>query len=187
MSVEQKLMTAEDLWEKPEIPGKRFELVDGKVIEMPGTGGVHMIIVVALFKLIDAFVTEHDLGYAFPDGLSFVVQRDPDRVRIPDVSFVSWERVPEDGPPEGYWPQPPNLVAEVISPNDNATDIQEKVRDYLGAGVQIVWVVWPKLRSITVHLPDGSSRVLGVESDLDGGDILPGLSIPIASIFESID
>jgi len=134
MSVEQKLMTAEDLWAMSEVQGKRFELVDGQLVETPGAGGVHMIVVVALFKLIDAFVSEHDLGYAFPDGLSFVVQRNPDRVRIPDVSFVSWERVPTEGPPEGYWPQAPDLVAEVVSPNDNANDIQEKVQDYLSAG-----------------------------------------------------
>lgn len=185
MSVEQKLITAQDLWEMPEVPGKRFELVDGELVEMPGAGGVHMIIVVTLFKLLDEFVRGHDLGYAFPDGLSFIVARDPDRVRIPDGSFVSWERVPEGGPPEGYWPNAPDLAIEVVSPNDHASELQEKVQDYLNAGTQAVWVVWPKLRSITVHLPDGSSRSFDIESELDGGDVLPGLRIPVADIFAS--
>jgi Uma2 family endonuclease len=187
MSVEQKMMTAEDLWEKPEIPGKRFELVDGELVEMPGAGMVHNLIAAVIYGFIRDFVQANDLGWAFTDGLGYVLSRDPDQVRIPDASYLAHERLPDGRVVESFAPAAPNLAVEVVSPNDSATELQEKVQDYLDAGIQAVWIVWPKLRSVTVHLPDGSSRVRGVGSDLEGGDILPGFSIPIASIFESID
>lgn len=184
MSVEQKLITAEELWEMPEVPGKRFELVDGELVEMPGAGTPHMLLMTVIYKLIDAYVLEHDLGQVFPDGESYILRRSPDRVRIPDVSFVSHARVPDDGMPEGYWPGAPNLAVEIVSSNDNASDLHDKDQDYLDAGTQIVWVVWPRRQSVTVHTPGGTAPELGPEDELDGGDLLPGFRVRVAALFE---
>ena len=79
MSVKQQV-TAEEIWEMPEVPGKRLELVDGEVSEVPGAGELHIAIVVMLFKLLDRFVEQHDLGIVRPDGLAYVLRRDPDQV-----------------------------------------------------------------------------------------------------------
>ena len=187
MSVEQKLLTANDLWEMPEVPGKRFELVDGELIEMPGAGMLHNLIAALIYELIRDFAREHDLGLAFTDGLGYVIRRDPDQVRIPDASFVASDRLPAEGIPESFSPVAPDLAVEVVSPNDNASDLHEKVQEYLGAGVQTVWVVWPRLRSVTVHHADGTSRDLGQEDEIDGGDVLPGFGVPVASFFEQVD
>jgi len=187
MSVEQKLLTAEELWKMSEVPGKRYELVDGELVEMPGAGGVHTTIMVLIFKLIDAYVSEHDLGIAYPDGLAYIIARDPDQVRIPDVSFVSHERVPEGGPPEGFWPEAPNLAVEIVSPHDSASELHDKVRDYLASGVQIVWVVWPRSQTVTVHSPGALVLELEPEDELDAGDILPGFRVRVAALFEAGD
>jgi Uma2 family endonuclease len=160
VSVEQKLLTAEDLWRMPEASDKRFELVDGELVEMPGAGMLHNLLAAMIYGIIRDFVQAHDLGLAFTDGLGYILQRDPDQVRIPDASYLAHDRLPEGSVIEGFAPTAPNLAVEVVSPNDSATELQEKVQDYLEAGTQAVWVVWPKLRSISVHLPDGSSRAL---------------------------
>lgn len=183
MRVKQK-MTVEELWEMPEKPGVRYELVEGELVEVPGAGVLHSLIVGLVYKLIDAFVIERDIGLVFPDGTGYVIRRDPDLLRIPDVSFVSWESVTEEGVPEGYWYTAPVLAVEVVSPNDRADDVHDKVREYLDAGTRAVWVMWPKQRSVTAYSPDGTARELGPDEQLDGGDALPGFRVRVGELFE---
>lgn len=181
MGVKQ-LMTADDLWAMPEVPGKRFELVDGELVEVPGAGAVHNLIVRLLARLLDEFMLGQDLGVVCTDGTSYVLRRQPDQVRIPDVSFVSWERVPETGVPVGYWPMPPDLAVEIVSPEDRATEVREKAHDYVAAGVRAVWILWPHDRSVTVYA-GGSTDELGPEDTLSGGDLLPGFQVLIGDLF----
>jgi Uma2 family endonuclease len=178
------LLTAEELSALPEVPGTRFELVDGELLEVPGANALHGLIVELLVRLLGAFVRERDLGLVFADGTAYVLRRDPDRVRIPDVSFVSWSRVPEDGVPETYWPGAPDLAVEIVSPGDRAVDVHDKVRQYLEAGTRVVWVFWPRHRSVAVHAPGGVTRELGPDDALNGGDVLPGFDVRVAELFE---
>ena len=99
MAIKQ-LLTAEQLWALPEEPGKRYELVKGELVEVPGAGAVHGLIVGVIYQLLAAFVPGRGLGYVFGDGVGYVIARRPDVVRIPDVSFVARERVPAGGVPE---------------------------------------------------------------------------------------
>lgn len=184
MSVKHQLVTAEELWEMPEVPGKRLELVDGEVVEVPGAGDLHVAISFKLARALDDFVQQNDLGIVRPDGLAFVLRRDPDHMRIPDASFVAWERVPEEGIPEGFWEGPPTLAVEVVSPHDRADDIHAKVRDYLEAGTQQVWVLWPRTRSMTVYDSTHGVRELAPEAELDGGNELPGFTVRVGDLFE---
>ena len=184
MSVKQ-LVTAEELWDMPDVPGKRFELVDGEVVEVPGAGELHIMIVILLYKLLDRFVEQHDLGLVRPDGLAYVLRRGPDQVRIPDVSFVAWESVPEGEVSERFWEGAPTLAVEVVSPNDRADDIYDRVRDYLAAGSRQVWVLWPRQRALSVYRPDADTRELGPDAMLDAGDILPGFSVRVGDLFEA--
>lgn len=183
MSVKQKV-TAEDLWEMPEKPGVQYELVQGELVELPGAGALHGLIVELVLRLIGAHARERDLGPVFGDNVGYIIIRNPDTIRIPDVSFVSWERVPEEGVPEGYWPFAPDLAVEVVSPNDRADDIHDKVREYLAAGTRAVWVMWPKRRSVTAYSPNGVARELGPGEDLDGGEALPGFRVRVGGLFE---
>ncbi|HEV2107565.1 MAG TPA: Uma2 family endonuclease [Thermomicrobiales bacterium] len=183
MSVKH-LTTIEDLWEMPEKPGVRFELVDGELIEVPGAGVVHGLISALLYRLLYTFVEEHNLGIVLHDGVGFILASDPPRLRIPDVSFVSWRRVPLTGFPEGFWPGPPDLAVEIVSPHDRAEDVHAKVRNYIDAGSEAVWVLWPREQSVTVHLPDEPARELLATDVLDGGAVLPGFSTRASDLFD---
>ncbi|MBO9404490.1 MAG: Uma2 family endonuclease [Thermomicrobium sp.] len=179
----ERLLTAEDLEGLPEQPGVRYELDEGKLVEMPGAGGIHAAIVVRLVLLLHQFVTSRRLGFVFGDGLGYILRRNPDTVRIPDVSVVRRERVPAAGIPEGFWPGAPDLAVEIVSPHDRAEEVHERVRDYLGAGVRLVWVLWPKSRTVTVYWPDGTARELGPDEKLTGGDVLPGFEMTVSDLF----
>jgi len=179
----QRVLTAEDLETLPEQPGVRYELHEGKLVEMPGAGGIHAAIVVRLVLLLHQFVTSRGLGFVFGDGLGYILRRNPDTVRIPDVSVVRRERVVAGGIPEGFWPGAPDLAVEIVSPHDRAEEVHERVRDYLGAGTQQVWVLWPRSRTVTVYWPDGTARELGPDDQLTGGDLLPGFAIPVRDLF----
>ncbi len=144
--VVKQLVTADELWTMPEVPGKRFELVEGELHEVPGAGAVHTLIVALVHELMRNFVRQHKLGLAFPDGLAYVLRRNPDSVRIPDVSFVTRDRVPPGGIPEGFWEGAPTLAVEVVSPEDRAADLYAKAHEYVAAGTREVWVLWPRHR-----------------------------------------
>ncbi len=185
MSVKQ-LLTAEQLWAMPEAPGKRYELVKGELVEVPGAGGLHGFIAGLIYRLIAAFDEQRDeqrLGYAFPDGVGYIIGRDPDVVRIPDVSFVSRARLPTGGIPEGFIPFAQDLAVEIVSPGDRAEDVYGKVREYLTAGARLVWVVWPRHRAVTVYTANGEVRELREGDELDGGAVLPGFRVRVAELF----
>jgi Uma2 family endonuclease len=183
MSVGHQI-TAEDLWEMPEVPGKRLELVNGELVEMPGSGALQSLIATTLLRLLHRFVEKQDLGLVFPDGLGYVLRRNPDYVRIPDVSYIAWDRVPEGEIEDVFWEGPPTLAIEVVSPNDRADDIYDRVLDYLEAGSHQVWALWPRQRSVSIYRPDGDIRQLGHDALLDGADILPGFSVRVGDLFE---
>ncbi len=183
MAVKQR-MTAEELWEMPEVPGKRFELVRGKLREMPGAGVLHAEIVTILLFLLRPFVAERGLGRVYGDGLAYVIRRDPDTVRVPDVSFVSQARLPEGGVPEGFMPLSPDLAVEIVSPADTANEVHEKVRSYLESGVRLVWVLWPRHRAVSVYSEGDGYRELGSEDELEGGEVLPGFRVKVSQLFE---
>jgi Uma2 family endonuclease len=103
---------------------------------------------------------------------------------IPDVSFVPLERLPEGGPTASYMSVPPGLAVEVVSPGNSALELRRRTRDYLEAGVSIVWVVWPEERSISVYRGSMTPLELTAEDTLDGGDVLPGFSVKVANLFD---
>lgn len=181
MGVEQ-LVTAEELWAMPEVPGKRYELVKGELIEVPGAGYLHAQLVNALLRRLDAFVAAHDLGAVFGGGLGYVIAHTPDVVRIPDLSFIAKGRLPS-ADAQGFVPFAPDLAIEIVSPGDRAVAVYGKVREYLEAGTRLVWVLWPKYRTVSVHTPGGVTRELGPDDELDGGDVLPGFRTRAGELF----
>ncbi len=178
------LLTAADVWNLPEVPGVRYELDRGELVEVPGAGWLHSYLVSLLSDLLTAFVREHRLGLVFPDGLGYVLANDPDILRIPDVSFIARERIPKGGLPQGYCPIPPDLAVEIVSPGDAATELRKKVREYLDAGVKLVWVLWPEERAVTVYPAGAAPQELGPEDELSGGGVLPGFGVQVARLFE---
>src|SRR6185437_9233543 len=104
------------------------------------------------------------------------------KVRVPDVSFTRWVRLPEGQVEEGHGRVAPDLVVEVISPNDLAVEARAKVRDFLNAGVPLIWVANPETRDVVVYRSDKTAAILQGGDVLDGGDVLPGFRCTVADL-----
>ena len=109
------------------------------------------------------------------------VETDPDTVRGPDVSYYSISRVPNR--PQGYNRIPPDIVVEVLSPNDRRRAIQEKISEYITAGTTLVWVVDPVARTVMVYNSNLRGVELGENDTITGGDVLPGFACRVAEFF----
>ena len=176
------LVTADELIRMPD-DGFKYELVEGRLIKMTPAGSLHGQISIRLAARLLVYVEERDLGAVFSADTGFHLQRDPDTVRAPDVSFVVKARL-TDGIPTGYWPGPPDLAVEVVSPSDSMAEVQSKAQEYLRKGVRLVWVVLPKKRAVAVYRPDTPSEMLSEHDVLDGGEVVPGFRYPLARLFD---
>jgi Uma2 family endonuclease len=108
---------------------------------------------------------------------------DPNKIRIPDVSFTRRDRVPKSGPAEGHGWIAPDLVVEFNSPNDSGDYVESKIKDFLAAGVPLIWVAYPQTKTVLVHRNDGTANRLQVGDVLDGEDVLPGFRCEVAALF----
>jgi Uma2 family endonuclease len=177
--------TPEDLLEITDRPMP--ELIDGQLRERPLMGQKSDAIAARATLLIGSHVETHKLGLTHgAQGSYQIFPHDPRRVRIPDVSFTKQDRLPTQGPAEGHSRTVPDLVVEVISPNDIAADLEEKIEDFLSAGVPLIWVLNPETRTVQVYRGNGSGSRLRPGDALDGGDVLPGFRCEIATLFEGI-
>lgn len=185
--IQEKQYTAGDLWElshRPDNEGKRFELSEGVLIEMAPAGLKHGGFALQLGRLIGDFVDEHQLGLVTAAETGFILFTDEsgkDTVRAPDVGFIAAARLPKELP-DGYAPFAPDLAVEVVSPGDSADEIEKKVNEYLKYGTQMVWVFYPKTRSVLAQTPNSVQR-LDINGTLDGGDVLPGFRLAVREVF----
>ena len=182
MPARARLVTAEEFARIPD-DDQHYELVEGRVVRMSPPGFRHGLLATRIAALLSQHVDAHRLGaVATPAG--FWIATDPDTVREPDVAFVRAERMPSTGIPDGFWPGPPDLAVEIRSPGDRAAMIGAKVRDYLERGVLIVWVVDPKKKTVTVHRGESQPVTLGMDDELDAGEVVPGLTCAVRRFFE---
>jgi Uma2 family endonuclease len=161
------------------------EVVGGELIEMTPAGARHGRITVNLVYALESAARAGNLGHVFSDQTAYVLRGTPDDIqtmRLPDVSFIRAERLP-DQTPEGYWFLAPDLAVEVISPTERAAYTQVKLKDYFDAGTREVWVVYPDTRQVVVHWADGS-RVYSADDTLTRPELLPGFEVKIAELFE---
>lgn len=175
------LHTAEDL-ERLSDQGDHYELVQGEFRTMAPPGGPHGGTTFRLTALVGMVVIDKDLGQAFAAETGFLVARNPDTVLAPDFAFVAKERLPNPLP-KSYVPVIPDIVLETRSPNDTRQEVADKVALWLELGVRLVWELNPQTRILTVYQNNQVPRFLGETDILDGGDVLPGLSVPISRLF----
>ena len=183
MTTQTKLMIAEELFNMPDDGYHRYELVRGELRTMAPPGAYHGKSATRVGRSLADHVDENDLGEVYIAEVGFLIGSNPDHVRAPDVAFVRREREEEVGEIHGYFPGPPDLAIEVISPNDIYREVDEKVQDWLDAGTRMVIVINPRRRDATVHLPNEDPVTLTEEDILDGGDVVPGWTMPIREIF----
>lgn len=158
------------------------ELIDGVLLEKT-MGFVESFLAAQLGALITAFVQQRNLGVTAGEG--GMLQLFPDQVRIPDVCFVSWERLKGSGFPQQAAPSlAPDLAVEVLSPGNTDQEMQRKLEEYFQAGVRLVWYVDPRDKSVVAYTAADKAERLTTADILSGGDVLPGLTIDLAKLFE---
>lgn len=159
----------------------RCELVRGTLIRRSPAGSRHGVLAARLGAILFDWVDRHQLGVVFAAETGFVLERNPDTVRAPDVAFVTPDRANLIAR-RGFFPGPPDLAVEVLSPDDTASELLDKVNDWLRAGTRSVWLVDGERRTVTIYRSDAPlSRLAGEDTLTD--DLLPGLSLPLSRIF----
>ncbi|PDW04468.1 Uma2 family endonuclease [Candidatus Viridilinea mediisalina] len=181
MTTTTEPLTAEAFAALPE-SSLRQELVFGEVVETMPPGGIHGAIAALCAAFLIQWNRKAARGVVGVES-GFRLSQNPDTVRSPDCSYVQASRVPAEGVPEGFWPIPPDLAVEVVSPSDNAEELQQKVQEYLAAGSALVWVVYPRTRQVIAHTPDGLARSFGAEDTLSHAQVLPGFSLVVKELF----
>jgi len=177
----KSIYTPEDLLSMPDAVD--YELVDGNLVERH-MGSESSAIAMRIAFILTNFVFTRRLGHLFDAECGYVCFPDaPGKVRKPDLSFIRSGRLPDDRPPKGYIQIAPDLAIEVVSPGDLAYEIQEKVNEYLAAGVRLVWVVYPNTKEIHIYRSPGASSIARQADTLSGEDILPGFQSPVADFF----
>jgi Uma2 family endonuclease len=179
-----RLLTIEEFERLPEEDGYRVELDGGRLVREPVPAPLHGRLGLKLGVRIDAFVERHDLGVTF-DTAGFVLRRDPDTVRGPDVSFVSKSRLPATGYAGGFWRMAPDLAVEIMSPSNRLADMLHKAAEYIDAGSRLVWLIDARRRRATVVRPGMDPVTLGAEGVLDGADVLPGFRLALTDLFDT--
>jgi Uma2 family endonuclease len=180
--IAEKRYTAEEFWEFAELPEnehKRLELDDGEIIEMPESRPINTITAGRIIHFLNAYVIPRDTGYVtVPDGGYKLA---PSKVRQPDVGFISKARVSKI---PARFEIAPDFAVEVVSENE---DVLKKVNEYLNAGTQLVWAVYPNEKEVYVFKRGDVKRLDGriyyVGDTLDGGEVLPDFKLPVKDIF----
>jgi Uma2 family endonuclease len=172
--------TAEELLQLRE-PG-RHELVRGELHRMSPAGFWHGAVTWLVGQALGAHVQRQRLGMLFGAETGFVLARNPDTVLAPAVAFVSWSRMPAAFQP-GFFPGPPDLAIEVVSPDDSVRQMQKKAGSWLAHGTRTVWGVDPESRTVVIHGTARASRSLGIDATLNGGDVVPGFTVAVCDLF----
>ncbi|HXH08234.1 MAG TPA: Uma2 family endonuclease [Alphaproteobacteria bacterium] len=182
MTTANVLVTAEELFSMPD-DGFRYELVRGELRKMAPAGHIHGKVAINISIPLGQYVRAHNLGTVYAAETGFKLTSNPDTVRAPDVAFIRRERVEEVGDIEGYWPGAPDLAVEVISPGDTYGEVEEKVLEWLEAGVRMVIVANPRRRVVTIYRSLTEIAVLTEADTIDGGDVVPGWKMAVRDVF----
>ena len=177
MATTPRLMTGDELAALPD-DGMRHELVRGELTTMVPPGFEHGRIAGRLGARLGAHVLDERLGEIVSES-GYVLEREPDTVRAPDVAFVSAGR---DLTGATFPAAVPDLVAEVVSPGDRYGEVDEKTEAWLAAGARMVLVVNPRRRTVEVHRPGRPMRTLAEHDTLDGEDVVAGWRLELAEL-----
>jgi Uma2 family endonuclease len=166
---------------------KRFvELIDGTLVEKP-MGSPESLIAGILVQELNNFVLPRGLGYVLTE--SALLRMVVDRIRMPDVSFISIDDL-ENGllPATPVWRLPPRIAVEVLSESNTAAEMRQKRIEYFESGARLVWMIDPEKRTVSIYTKpsDEPDRVIGVSETLDGGSVLPGFEVKVADLFRGL-
>lgn len=163
---------------------QNHELVDGKLVKTMPAGFIHGFIAQELSYFILDFVKKNRLGVVVAAETGFVLTGTT--FRGADSAFISNAKLAEFGYPEGFFPSAPDIAVEVASPGNSSEELMEKVDLYLAAGSRLVWIVYPKRKTIHVHRQSNVINVLRETDVLEGEDVLPNFRLPLAQLFGNL-
>jgi Uma2 family endonuclease len=181
----ERLLSVEEYATLPDDDEEQHELVAGLLVAEPRPFARHGWVTARVVCLLGAHVRTHGLGVVLGNDAGFILARSPDTVRGPDVAFVSRERFEAQAEIRGYFPGAPDLAVEVLSAGSRPAEVRAKVADYLAAGSRLVWVVDAEHRRVTVYRTLLAPRMLAGDELLDGEEVVPGFSAPVAALFET--
>ena len=181
---EQSLLTADEflrLCEKRVIKG---ELVKGIVHETMSAGGEHSEVAAVLAAAFINHVRPRRLGRVSTSDGGVLLERGPDTVREPGVAFFSAEKLPLDVRVRGFYEVVPDLVVEIVSPNDGPGYVAQRVAMWHDFGVPLVWAVYPIARTVAAHPLNGTTMIYTEDDTLDGGAVLPDFRCQVRDILD---
>lgn len=176
---------------------KHTELVDGVIVErtlLPGYenyeeektagngGGLNAALAGIVFFFLRLYLLKNPIGHITGADGTYILK--PPMIRTPDVAFISKTRLPVL--PVGYIPMPPDLAVEIISPTNSATDMERKRKEYLENSVKLVWMIYPDTLTAHAHLPDNTGSIVDIDGALEGGEVLPGFTLPLRDLFADL-
>jgi len=178
MTADELLMMQNSRW--------GYELVRGKLKKYMPAGNLHGIIALKIGRIVGNFVEENNLGVVVAAETGFLISHNPDTVRAPDSAFIGKEKLAKYGITEKFFPDAPDLAVEVVSPNDRKKDIEDKVQDYLAAGVNLIWIIYPQKQFVAVHRQSKIVSILFETDELEGEEVLPNFRLPLEKLFGNL-
>ena len=180
-SVTEKLITGDEALALGDIG--RYELVEGRIVRMSPTGDEHGGYESNFHLAIGSFVKAHRLGKVRVGESGVYTRRNPDTARGVDVAFISNERWAQRQKHASFLDVAPDLIVEIMSPDDRWTKVTQKLREYFAIGVRLVLVADPGARTVYAYRSPTDVTEFGEADVLTGGDVLPGFSVPVAEVF----
>jgi Uma2 family endonuclease len=165
-------------------PDGLYEVIDGRFVEK-AMGVYECWLAAVMFDALAPYLKANPLGRAFTEMI-FDLRPTVNRERRPDVAFVSFERWGRDRriPQTRSWAVVPELAVEIVSPSNTADEVAEKLEEYFKVGIRRVWVVYPRQLKVYAYTSTTEVRVLALDDELDGGDVLPGFRLALQMLFE---
>jgi Uma2 family endonuclease len=184
-----EIIDGKQVWPRPGEPddGRLYEVVNGQRKEVPRMGAFAATIATFLAAHLNLFAWQHRLGFAVVEVLFQLAPGRPQR--RPDVAYIPysrWQGLPQPLQDPAAWDVIPSLAVEIVSPTNTAEDIEDKLQDYFGAGVQLVWVIYPLRRRAYVYESLTQVHIRTDNDELDGGAVLPGFRLRIADLFVAL-
>ena len=181
MTTKPRSLDAEGLLELPRGQLRR-ELIRGELKETPLAGHRHGRLAANVTLSLGLYVKANDLGKVYAAKTGFKLAENPDTVRAPDVAFIAASRL-ENLPDTSYFPGPPDLAIEIVSPNDRYSEVEEKVEMWLFYGVRMVVTLNPQTRTATIYRSLDNIKMIQDKGNLDGADVIPGWVLPLTEVF----
>lgn len=183
-AVRDRLMTEEDLLRISSDDTHSYELIEGRLVVKEPPGHFHGFVAAEVGASLHTYAKKNGLGRVYAAETGFTLSKNPDTVRAPDAAFVRQERLTSDIRKRGYFPGPPDLAIEVVSPGESVREVEEKAHFWVKAGTRMVVVIDPERETAAVYRANRRALRLQKDDVLDGEDVVPGWRLPLRELFE---